>query len=246
MSRALLIAAAAALLAAPVPAARSGSAGDQAVPILMYHVLAQPSPGAPYPGLYVPPHVFAAQMDWLAKHGYHAVPLRRVFDAWRGTAHLPRRPIVLSFDDGYRPDYTVALPVLRRHGWVGVLNLAVEHQWTDLPPRFVWRLVGAGWELDDHTFTHPDLTRVDPVRLQHEIAGSRSFLQREYHQPVPFFCYPSGRYDATVVAAVRAAGFLGATTTNYGLARPEQGLFTLHRVRVSAGDGVAGLAAKLR
>jgi hypothetical protein len=61
---------------------------------------------------------------------------------------------------------------------------------------------------------------------------------------VNFFCYPAGRYDAAVVAAVQQAGYLGATTTTYGLARPGD-LFTLARVRVSGSDGVKGLAAKL-
>ena len=59
-----------------------------------------------------------------------------------------------------------------------------------------------------------------------------------------FFCYPSGRYDDAVVAAVKAAGYLGATTTNFGLARP-QDLYTLARVRVNGGEGARGLAAAL-
>jgi len=63
--------------------------------------------------------------------------------------------------------------------------------------------------------------------------------------PVDFFCYPSGRYDERVVEAVRRAGFFGATTTEYGLARPSEP-FSLDRVRVNRTDGVAGFAAKLR
>jgi hypothetical protein len=65
-----------------------------------------------------------------------------------------------------------------------------------------------------------------------------------FHQPVDFFCYPAGRYDDAVVAAVRAAGFLGATTETEGFAKPDS-LLTLDRVRVNGTDGVAGLAAKL-
>ena len=62
--------------------------------------------------------------------------------------------------------------------------------------------------------------------------------------PVDFFCYPAGRLNDTVVAAVRAAGYLGATTTAPGLATPSD-MFRLNRVRVDRSDGVAGLAAKL-
>jgi peptidoglycan/xylan/chitin deacetylase (PgdA/CDA1 family) len=220
---------------------------DAPVPILMYHVLARPLPAAPYPGLYVRPTDFAGQVRWLAAHGYHAVTLRRVYDYWRGTETLPRKPVVLTFDDGYRSDFTIALPTLQAHHWPGVLNLEVRNLqpvW-GTRPGMVRKLIAAGWEIDAHTLTHPDLTTVDPAELRRQVTGSRAVIRRMFHQPVDFFCYPSGRYDDAVVAAVRDAGFLGATTTNEGLAAPDS-LYTLDRVRVNGSDGVSGLAAKLR
>ena len=218
---------------------------NRAVPILMYHVVGTAPADAPYPGLYVSRADFSGQLVWLRGHGYHAVSLRRVYDYWKHGYALPQRPVVLTFDDGYRSAYSVALPTLRRHGWVGVLNLAVSHQWTDLPPRFVWKLRAAGWELADHTFTHPELPALDDASLEREVAESRRFLQKQYRVPVDFFCYPAGRYDAAVIAAVRRAGYLAATTTNYGLAQANE-LFTLKRVRVNGSDGVNGFALKMR
>jgi peptidoglycan/xylan/chitin deacetylase (PgdA/CDA1 family) len=219
---------------------------DAPVPILMYHVLAPPLPDAPYPDLYVKPADFRAQVGWLAAHGYHAVTLRQVYDYWRGRHGLPRKPVVLTFDDGYHSDFTVALPTLRARRWPGVLNLEVRNLqpvW-GTRPGMVRRLIAAGWEIDAHTMTHPDLTTVDPAQLRYQVAGSRAAIQRTFHVPVDFFCYPSGRYDDAVVAAVRDAGFLAATTTNEGFATRDS-LFTLDRVRVNGSDGVAGLAAKL-
>jgi hypothetical protein len=70
-------------------------------------------------------------------------------------------------------------------------------------------------------------------------------LQREFHVRVDFFCYPSGRYNLHVQQAVRRAGFLGATTTNYGLARPDD-IYSLSRVRINGSDHVAGFARKLK
>jgi peptidoglycan/xylan/chitin deacetylase (PgdA/CDA1 family) len=213
----------------------------------MYHVIAPPLPNAPYPGLYVKPADFAGQVTWLAAHGYHAVTLRRVYEYWRGVRALPPKPVVLTFDDGYRSDFTVALPALRARHWPGVLNLEVRNLqpvWGTRPGE-VRKLIAAGCEIDAHTLTHPDLTTVDPAELRHEVAGSRAAIRRMFHQPVDFFCYPAGRYDNAVLAAVRAAGFLGATTETEGLARPDS-LFTLDRVRVSGSDGVSGLAEKLQ
>jgi peptidoglycan/xylan/chitin deacetylase (PgdA/CDA1 family) len=219
---------------------------DAPVPILMYHVIAAPLPNEPFPSLYVKPADFRAQVAWLAAHGYHAVTLRQVYDYWRGEHALPRKPVVLTFDDGYDSDFTVALPTLRAHGWPGVLNLEVRNLqpvW-GTRPGMVRKMIAAGWEVDAHTLTHPDLTTVGPAELRRQVVGSRAAIRRLFHVPVDFFCYPSGRYDDAVVAAVRAAGFLGATTTNEGLARPGS-LYMLDRVRVNESDGVTGLAAKL-
>jgi peptidoglycan/xylan/chitin deacetylase (PgdA/CDA1 family) len=213
-----------------------------AVPILMYHVLAVPAPGVPFPGLYVAPSTFAAQVRLLAQAGYHAVTLGQVYSAWHGEARLPAHPIVLSFDDGYPPDVTVALPVLRARNWPGVLNLQVGN----LIVRKVKELLAAGWEVDAHTLTHPDLTHVDSARLWQEVDGSRASIHRTYGIPVDFFCYPAGRYDATVIAAVRRAGYKAATTTQPGLARPSSDPYTLDRVRVSGGESAASLLAELR
>ena len=218
----------------------------QPVPILMYHVVTTAPANAPYPELYVSRADFAGQVAWLAGHGYHAVTLQRVFDSWRGAAQLPAKPVVLSFDDGYLSQVRNALPVLKARHWPGVLNLEVRNLqpvWGIRPPG-IRKLLAAGWELDAHTLTHPDLTKVGAAQLRDEVAGSRDAIRKRFHVPVNFFCYPAGRYDDTVVAAVKAAGYLGATTTNYGLARPTD-LYILSRVRISGTDGVKGFAAKI-
>ncbi|HUK76657.1 MAG TPA: polysaccharide deacetylase family protein, partial [Thermoleophilia bacterium] len=210
-----------------------GGPRGRPVPILMYHLLGDPPAGEPYPDLFVSRHDFATQMRYLADHGYTAVTLRRVVAFWHGTAMLPVKPVVVSFDDGYRSDWRVAAPVLQRLGWPGVLNLCLNavgpHR--DLPASLVRGLARRGWEIDDHTLTHPDLTTLDAAGLHREIVVSRAILQRMTGQRVSFFCYPSGAYDATVIRAVRAAGFAGATTTNEGLATRTD-LFTLPRIRV--------------
>jgi len=219
---------------------------NRPVPILMYHVIAVAPADVAYPDLFVGPGDFAGQMRWLAAHGYHAVTLKQVYDYWLRGTPLPVRPIVISFDDGTLGQHTHALPVLRTLHWRGVLNLkvnALKSRYT-LPPWRVREMLAAGWELDAHTITHPDLTHVDDAQLWREVKGSRTQLERAFHVPVDFFCYPSGRYDARVVNAVRRAGYLGATTTNYGLAWPRD-IYTLGRIRINCSDRVTGFARKL-
>jgi peptidoglycan/xylan/chitin deacetylase (PgdA/CDA1 family) len=186
-------------------------------------------------------------MSWLERNGYEAVTLDRVYHAWHGDAVLPARPVVLTFDDGSRSHYTNALPILREHGWPGVLNLDVsnlEPSW-GIQPRRVRELIAAGWEIDAHSLTHPDLSSLSGEALLREVAGSHTNIRRRFGVPVNFFCYPAGRYDSEVVAAVEAAGYLGATTTEPGLGDLGEP-FTLAPVRVGGDDGAPGLAAKLQ
>lgn len=228
-------------LPVPVPIPRRHFRGPPLrapVPVLMYHVIGTPPPSAPYPELFVSRRLFAAQVAGLARAGYHAVTLDRVWRAWHGQAPLPPRPIVLSFDDGYRGDFGAAMPILHRGGWPGVLNLLVanlhRHGW-GLRTWMVRRLIANGWEVDSHTLTHPDLATLSPARLRHEVRGSRAALRRLFHVPVRFFCYPSGAFDAAVIGAVRRAGYLGATTEIPGLARRSRP-YTLARIRVDGGE----------
>jgi peptidoglycan/xylan/chitin deacetylase (PgdA/CDA1 family) len=212
----------------------------------MYHVIAAPPTGVAFPDLFVRPNDFAAEMNWLGQKGFHAVALHQVYAYWRAHGSLPQRPIVISFDDGYSSQETNALPVLHKLHWPGVLNLKVNAvQKYNLPFWRVRVLIKAGWEIDAHTITHPDLTTLDDKRLWVEVRGSRVELRHMFHVPVDFFCYPSGRYDAHVIAAVRRAGYLAATTTNYGLARPASS-YTLSRVRVNGSDGLLGFEHKLQ
>ncbi|HEY8778752.1 MAG TPA: polysaccharide deacetylase family protein [Solirubrobacterales bacterium] len=212
------------------------------VPILEYHVLGNPIPGAPYPELFVTRPDFTQEMDWLESHGYQAVTLDEVEKAWYHGGTLPAKPVVISFDDGYRPQYTFALPVLRRHGWPGLLNL--KAQGSDLYTSNVEAMIAAGWELAAHTIHHLDLTTLGLSQLKLEVAGSRAILRHEYKVPVDNFCYPSGRFDSGVVAAVKAAGYVGATTEIPGDASRGKP-YELDRFEILGSTGVSGLAADL-
>jgi len=242
LAGALLTASAFASASASAPAAEVATP----VPILMYHVIGDPPPGAPYPELYVGRRDFEAQMSWLARHGYKAVTQRDVWNHWHRGGALPPRAIVITFDDGYRSVADRALPSMQARGWPGVLNLTVKNLRVSggLSEWRVRMLIAAGWELGSHSLTHPDLTALDNVTLAREIAGSRLMLRSRFGVEVDFFCYPAGRYNRTVIRAVRRAGYLGATTTIEGLARPGQP-YELNRIRVSRRDGVDGLARAL-
>jgi peptidoglycan/xylan/chitin deacetylase (PgdA/CDA1 family) len=227
----------------------TGHPGTASVPILMYHVIAPPPPGAPFPGLYVPQAEFAAQMQALKSAGWHPVTLDQLRAYWQHGARLPTgKPIVITFDNGYFSQYAHALPVLRRMGWVADENI----QLSGLPPAQgglttpqVKAMIAAGWELDTQGISHADLITLDAAQLHYQVATARATLRRRYGVPVNWFCYPSGDYDATVIAAVRAAGFVGSTTVVPGWAQPATDSYRLPRLRVLSGTSPTALLAQI-
>ncbi len=214
------------------------------VPILEYHAIQPPTPGSAYPDLFVPQADFQAQMSWLHSHGYEAVTEKEVENAWDGHGELPPKPVVVSFDDGYRSQYVAGFLVLQQYHWPGVINLIAGSQGDDLPTADVKRMIGADWELASHTINHLDVTTLSASQLATEIAGSKRELERRFGVKVENFCYPAGHYDQASIDELRRAGYTGATTELPGLA-DRQNPYTLARVDIAGSDGLGGFVDKL-
>ena len=183
------------------------------VPILMYHVIASPPATAQLPELFVDPKTFTAQMEWLERQGYAAVSLNQVYDAWFKGGKLPDKPVVLTFDDGYRGDYVYARPTLRRLRWPGDLNLLVKN----LGPR-AQRPDGRAADRrrlgDRRPYDQPP--RPDDADGQQPPAGGGRVApdpQRALPPAGQFLLLPGGSGSTrSTIRAVRRAGYLGATT----------------------------------
>jgi peptidoglycan/xylan/chitin deacetylase (PgdA/CDA1 family) len=227
----------------------TGKPGNATVPVLMYHVINPPPAGAPFPGLYVPADEFAAQMQALKSAGWHAVTMDQLEAYWtRGVPLGPGKPIVLTFDNGYASQYLNAMPILKRLGWVGDENI----QLSGLPPSQggltdsqIRGLLAAGWELDTQGISHADLIALDASQLHYQVATARQLLRKRFGVPVNWFCYPSGHYNATVIAQVKAAGFVGSTTVIPGWANRSEDPYRLPRLRVLGGTSPSALLQQI-
>jgi peptidoglycan/xylan/chitin deacetylase (PgdA/CDA1 family) len=218
------------------------------VPILMYHYIrvASSKDRTGY-ALSVSPANFALQMGYLHEHDFHPVTMRQLDQALLEHQSLPTKPIVLTFDDGYRDFYTVAAPILREYGFIAtayiptqLINTHGYMTWTQ-----VSELDAAGFEMGAHTEFHVDLAVMTEQRAKLEINGSKAQLEQELGHPVVDFCYPYGTYTPNVMKWVREAGFWSATTTQPGKVHVPTRMFDVTRVRVNGGvtlTDFAGLA----
>jgi peptidoglycan/xylan/chitin deacetylase (PgdA/CDA1 family) len=221
------------------------------VPILMYHRIdvLRPSLPAITRSLTVDPGDFGRQMRWLGARGYHTITQLQLFDALERGTRLPARPIVITFDDGYRDVLKNAAPVLRRLGMRGTAYVITGRISNGGVSFLTWPelkvLEQDGVEIGSHTVHHSELPGLsDPVALQ-ELIQSRRALEAHLHHPVQWFAYPAGRFDPRTEALVRQAGYVLAVTTQPGSLQDARAPFALHRYEVLDTTGVGGLASFL-
>jgi peptidoglycan/xylan/chitin deacetylase (PgdA/CDA1 family) len=219
------------------------------LPILMYHRIdiLRPTLPAITRSLTVDPRDFARQMRWLHSHGYHTVTQTQLFAALERHGRLPAKPVMITFDDGYRDVLKNAAPVLRRLGMKATAYVITSRisngdvsflTWPELP-----ELEQDGIEIGSHTVHHSELPELsDPVALQ-ELIQSRHALEAHLHHPVQWFAYPAGRFDARSEGLVRQAGYVLAVTTQPGSLQDARQPFALHRYEVLDTTGVSGFAS---
>lgn len=224
--------------------------GTTVIPILMYHyvrVVTDPKDTIGI-NLSVKPELFAQQMRYLAENGYTTLTMSDVYAILAGRQPLPPKPIALTFDDGYRDFYTAAWPVLRQYNFKATSY--VVSGFIDADPYMTWAMIkdldaSGQIEIGVHTINHADLAALSQARRWQEISGSKAAIERGLGHPVTAFCYPAGKYDAGVIELVRKAGFLTATTVEFGSKQSLQWAFELPRVRVNGPDSLAAWIGKL-
>ena len=228
------------------------------LPVLLYHHVG-PSRSGTFPDLTVSAERFARHIIWLVRRGY--VGIRPVdWLAWcRHDRTLPRKPVLLTFDDAYADLTTYALPVLKRHNF-GAAVFVVTHRvgdenvWDRLRGSQPHHLMtgdqirewaGRGIEFGAHSRTHADLTTLSEREMREEIDGSRDDLAAITGQHVRAFAYPFGRTNDAVRNRVRAV-FDCAFSCEPGLNTVASDPHTLSRSMVQPDDSAVALASRVR
>jgi peptidoglycan/xylan/chitin deacetylase (PgdA/CDA1 family) len=188
--------------------------------------------------LSVTPENFHAQMDWLAANGYHPVDFNDLRAYFAGSAPLPGKPVVITFDDGYRDLYTTAFPILRSHNFKAVAYIVTSFVGQ---PRYVTaeqilEMDGNRIEIASHTVDHADLARTSPYWANYQLAASRKWLEHLVGHTVVDFAYPSGKFNLQTVAALQATGYDTAVTEYGGTVHSRGDRYAWTRIRVGGGE----------
>lgn len=216
-----------------------------AVPILVFHKIGPVPPDSRYPRNYVRAEQFDALLGSLRRAGYHGVGFDRYLAYRRGEGSLPSKPIILTFDDGYRSNKEIAVPIMRKHGFsatifvvtgrLGASNLwdAEEFQEPLLTADEIRAMRAEGFSFGSHTHTHARLTAIAPELALEELRSSREALEALLGEQVRIICYPWAQHDARVRALARQAGYECGVGIRRRLNRGDTDPMALHRIPVT-------------
>jgi peptidoglycan/xylan/chitin deacetylase (PgdA/CDA1 family) len=209
------------------------------VPILYYHYIRiNPNPRDQVGfGLSTPPAAFRAQMQYLADHGFHVIPLHQAVVAIQKHSGLPSRPVVLTFDDGYADFFSAALPILQSHGFTATSFVITGRMgWGGyMTPSQIVAADGMGFTIGAHTVDHVALAAQVASRASWEIKQSKLMLEALLGHQVLDFAYPYGSFNNYDMAQAKSLGFETAVSTLSGTWHSAGQLFQLSRARVGGG-----------
>lgn len=198
------------------PAAPGVPLASYEVPILVYHHVRKQEgwPKSTWSWkMTVTPQTFERQMHWLADKGYATVTLDELTSAIRGETVLPRKPVVITFDDNNPTQYDVAVPIMEKHGQRAVFYLIAKYlDSANMVNRDrALDLQAKGHEIASHTMTHRALPGLNDDELAWELVESKRLLEELTGRPVKHLAYPGTAHNQRVRDATKAAGYETAT-----------------------------------
>lgn len=192
------------------------------------------------------PSAFAAQLDWLVAHGYTAILPRDLAAHWDHGKRLPARPVILTFDDGFRDWVTTVLPMLVARHMVAEFYLTLDAiARTNITWDEVRALAAAGNGIGAHDVHHVQLAMLgqglpnaSEAVMWTEVHDIRAVITREVGTAPDSMAYVGGGFDATLEALVRRAGYTTARSVLRGIVQVPSARFELRVVRIGAYDDV--------
>lgn len=201
--------------------------------ILNYHKIEDT-----FNSLSVSPGDFDDQLSYLKEHGYQTISLEQMRKALAGEAvELPEKPLIITFDDGYRDNYTNAYPILAKYGFTGVIFVITSFLDRNLPQYLTWdmakELQDSGvMDIESHTVNHSSMTELSDDKLRRELIDSKKRIEEVLGKSPDYMAYPTGTYNLHISGIVRECGYKGAFTIKYGNVDEMTNLYAIERLPV--------------
>jgi peptidoglycan/xylan/chitin deacetylase (PgdA/CDA1 family) len=219
------------------------------IPVLLYHKIDFPAADARVRGGYTPLRRFEKQMAYLKRRCFQFYTASELIEHFREHGMFPVNAVALTFDDGWKDNYTNAFPVMRRLGikatifiipsCIGTVSDKAQAEGESgrehLSREEILEMAAHGIEFGSHSMNHRLLHQLSPEEVRFEVEESKRQIEAVVQKPCKVFAYPAGFFNDTARRSVAAAGHIAAFSTVYG---PEDhpDLFALNRIEILRRD----------
>ena len=206
------------------------------VPILLYHYVeyVTDEKDTIRKSLNIEPDIFEAQVKTLKENGHTFMTASELAQVLNGNSRLPRKPVLLTFDDGHWDVETVILPILKKYNARATAYVApaLLNGSDFMTKKQMEKIIDSGLiEIGAHTVHHISLQgKISPI-VMYEVTQSKKILENEYGIRVLSFAYPNGDFDQQAIDIIKDAGYLTAVTTVPGILQSKQNQYFLLRLR---------------
>jgi peptidoglycan/xylan/chitin deacetylase (PgdA/CDA1 family) len=183
------------------------------------------------------PESFEKEMKYLYDNNFNVISVDTFVHGLK-IGSLPKKSVVLTFDDGYKDQYEYALPVLMKYHFPATFFIytnAIEGYGDFMTWDQVRSLLTQGMTIAVHTESHAALTKIKNAdKLRHEISGSKRTLEEKTGTKMQYFAYPYGLHNHTVESVVKDSGFEAAFGLVPGNIHSVKDMFSIHRYNLGS------------
>ncbi len=216
---------------AAMPAAKVTVQEDpRTVMVLNYHKVVDE-----HMSLSVPLADFEQHMKWLKEYGYTSITPEELYEFIVNGSELPEKPVLITFDDGYKDNYTNAYPIMKKYGFKGTIFVVTGFLGV-YDNYMTWEqakeLADNGFSIESHTYSHKSMTEASDEEISKELTKSRDTIKNKLGIDADFMAYPTGTYNLHIAELVQKAGYKGAFTIKYDNVSRESNVYALERVPI--------------
>ena len=203
---------------------------NRTVLVLNYHKIANE-----HKSLSVTLDDFEQHMKWLQEYGFTCITPGQLYDFVANGADLPEKPVLITFDDGYKDNYTNAFPIMKKYGMKGTIFVVTGFLGV-YDNYLTWdqanELLEAGFNIESHTYSHKSMTEASDEDITKELVKSRQTIKEKLGIDSDFMAYPTGTYNLHIAELVKESGYKGAFTIKYDNVSRDSNVYALERVPV--------------
>lgn len=216
------------------------------VPILMYHHIAAGPEGN---SLYVSPENFEKQMKYLYDNKYQVMSIDQILIMIKQGLRRPRHAVAITFDDGYKDNYTHAFKILKKYNFSAAVFVSMDliGKKGYLSQQELEEMAQDDIIIGSHTLNHAYLPGLSDDEVMRQLKVSKEILTEKFNPRVITLAYPVGGFSKEIQEFAKLAGYEAAFSTNRGIkkSRRNEDLYAIRRIKIKDSASHFVLWAKL-